>query len=165
MSRLAEPREPTHRWDVLVLLTDLPRRVGTRPTMSDYSSAWFRAGLVAGAGRGRPASAGASPVRFTCCAICWSTGWTWTSPVGWGEPLRSAEHIDAEDAHTDQHLALAGVRGRLRLLAGMVRDNRPWRLVPHLSSATAAAAAVAYGVWSRRASGPWPRRFPRGGGR
>ena len=40
-----------------------------------------------------------------------------------------------------------GVRGRLRLLAGMVRDNRPWRLVPHLSSATAAAAATAaYGV-------------------
>jgi CobB/CobQ-like glutamine amidotransferase-like protein len=36
---------------------------------------------------------------------------------------------------------------RLRLLAGMVADNRPWRLVPHLSSATAAAAATAaYGL-------------------
>ena len=45
------------------------------------------------------------------------------------------------------HLALVGLRGRLRLLAGMVRDNRPWRLVPHLAGATAAAAGTAaYGV-------------------
>lgn len=43
----------------------------------------------------------------------------------------------------DQHLALVGVRGRLRLLAGMIRDNRPWRLVPNLAGATAAAAATA----------------------
>jgi hypothetical protein len=45
------------------------------------------------------------------------------------------------------HLALTGLRGRLRLLAGMVRGNRPWRLVPHLSTATAAAVATsAYGI-------------------
>jgi hypothetical protein len=45
------------------------------------------------------------------------------------------------------HLALVGLRGRLRLLAGMVRDNRPWRLVPHLAGATAAAAGTAaYGI-------------------
>ncbi|WP_228790846.1 hypothetical protein [Nocardia farcinica] len=45
------------------------------------------------------------------------------------------------------HLALVGLRGRLRLLAGLVRDNRPWRLVPHLAGATAAAAGTAaYGV-------------------
>lgn len=36
-----------------------------------------------------------------------------------------------------------GLRGRLRLLTGMVRANRPWRLVPQLSSATAAAVATA----------------------
>lgn len=39
------------------------------------------------------------------------------------------------------------MRGRLRLLAGMVRDNRPWRLVPNLAGATAAAAGTAaYGL-------------------
>jgi hypothetical protein len=35
-----------------------------------------------------------------------------------------------------------GRRGWLRLLVGMVRANRPWRLLPHLSKAFAAALAV-----------------------
>lgn len=30
----------------------------------------------------------------------------------------------------------------MQLLAGMVRDNRPWRLVPQLSRALAAAAGA-----------------------
>lgn len=34
------------------------------------------------------------------------------------------------------------LRGRLRLLAGMVRANRPWQLVPRLSGAFAAAVAT-----------------------
>lgn len=46
------------------------------------------------------------------------------------------------------HLALTGTRGRLRLLNGMVRSNRPWRLVPSLSPALAGAAAgAAFGVF------------------
>ena len=41
----------------------------------------------------------------------------------------------------------AGRQGRLRILAGMVRANRPWRLLPHLSKAFAAALAVlAYAI-------------------
>jgi hypothetical protein len=40
-----------------------------------------------------------------------------------------------------------GRHGRLRILAGMVRANRPWRLLPHLSKAFAAALAVlAYAI-------------------
>lgn len=38
------------------------------------------------------------------------------------------------------HLALKGNAGRLRLLAGMVRTNRPWWLAPSLSPAIAGAA-------------------------
>jgi hypothetical protein len=41
----------------------------------------------------------------------------------------------------------AGRPGRWRILAGMVRANRPWRLLPHLSKAFAAALAVlAYAI-------------------
>jgi hypothetical protein len=40
-----------------------------------------------------------------------------------------------------------GRHGRLRVLAGMVRANRPWRLLPHMSTAFAAALAVlAYAI-------------------
>lgn len=147
MLRLAETRKPSHQWDVLVLLTDLPRRVGTRPIMSDYSTA-RGVGLVS-----LPAL-GALGLRRRAHRLFVHLLWHLLvdrldlgKPGKLGEPLLPAEHIEAEDEEIDQHLTLVGVRGRLRLLAGMVRDNRPWRLVPHLSSATAAAAATAaYGV-------------------
>jgi hypothetical protein len=45
-------------------------------------------------------------------------------------------------------LVLTGARGKARLLFGMVRNNRPWRLVPHLKSAVAGAAAgSAFGLF------------------
>jgi hypothetical protein len=57
-------------------------------------------------------------------------------------------HIESTHAGIDQHIALVGLRGRLRLLAGMVKSNRPWRLVPSLSPAIASAAAgAAFGVF------------------
>jgi uncharacterized membrane protein len=45
------------------------------------------------------------------------------------------------------HLALQGAQGRVRLLAGL-RNNRPWLLVPSLSSAIAGATGVAaFGIF------------------
>jgi hypothetical protein len=45
------------------------------------------------------------------------------------------------EGDTVRFVANAGF-GRLRVLAGMVRANRPWRLLPHLSKAFAAALAI-----------------------
>src|SRR4051794_10289082 len=63
--------------------------------------------------------------------------------------------------NVDLRFVAAVVRGNLRLLAGMVRANRPWRLVTRLSRALAAAiAAVAFAlvsadVWRISDSAGW----------
>ncbi|MFF7891914.1 hypothetical protein ACFZDI_08265 [Streptomyces sp. NPDC007907] len=63
----------------------------------------------------------------------------------------------------DLRYVVSGPRGYLRVLAGMVRANRPWRLVPGLSKALAAAlatgavATVNSTVWSLATSLSTPR--------
>src|SRR4051794_5894187 len=144
---LAEERRG-RGWDVAILLTDLPRRAGTQPIVSDYSVE-LRIGLVS-----MPAVGAWRVRRRTRELVVHLLGHLLGDRLNLdgsctdvGGRLGSVRHIRSEDDHVDEHLALAGVRGRGRLLAGMIRDNRPWRLVPHLAGATAAAAATAaYGV-------------------
>ncbi|CAL9674225.1 hypothetical protein SUDANB1_07717 [Streptomyces sp. enrichment culture] len=63
----------------------------------------------------------------------------------------------------DLRYVVSGPRGYLRVLAGMVRANRPWRLVPGLSKALAAAlatgavATVNSTVWTLAVSLSTPR--------
>ncbi|MFD5629003.1 hypothetical protein [Streptomyces sp. NPDC127072] len=47
-----------------------------------------------------------------------------------------------EDESADLRYVVSGPRGYMTVLAGMVRANRPWRLVPGLSKAMAAALAT-----------------------
>jgi hypothetical protein len=67
-------------------------------------------------------------------------------------PIRRGPVGDEEG--TDLRYVVSGLRGHLRVLAGMVRANRPWRLVPGLSKsfaaalATGAIATVNSTVWS-----------------
>ncbi|WP_320779233.1 hypothetical protein [Streptomyces sp. CRN 30] len=76
-------------------------------------------------------------------------------------PVHRAPVGDEEAA--DLRYVVGGPRGYLRVLGGMVRANRPWRLVPGLSKALAAAlatgaiATVNSTLWSLAASLDTPR--------
>lgn len=154
-----------HRWDLVILVTELPRRAGTQPIVSDY-------GLVAGVGLVSLPGLGAMGLRRHARQVIvhlvaehlidkplgdsGTDGRSGTDEQGRGGPRAHralslgapVRHIDSSDEGIDAHLALIGIRGRLRLLAGMVRANRPWRLVPSLSPAiVGAAAGAAFGVF------------------
>ncbi|MFI5963539.1 hypothetical protein ACIA8J_15325 [Streptomyces asoensis] len=72
------------------------------------------------------------------------------------------DQVGEEDI-ADLRYVVSGPRGYLRVLLGMVRANRPWRLVPGLSKALAAAlatgavATVNSTIWSLAASLSTPR--------
>ncbi|WP_103347628.1 hypothetical protein [Amycolatopsis sp. CA-128772] len=152
MLDLAQERRAEHGWDLLVLITDLPRRAGTVPIASDYNGDHGVAMVslpALGALRlhGRASRLVVHLVRHL---VAHRSAKEADPPRGFLDRLRElvapTRHIRGRGA-ADEHLALVGVRGRLRLLAGMIRDNRPWRLVPNLAGATAAAAATAaYGI-------------------
>jgi hypothetical protein len=136
-------------WDVVVLMTDLPRRAGTRPILSDYDStegvALVSLPALGGLGVGHQARKVVLHLLTDHLVDRGGNGTRQHRELRVGGPV---EHIPSDDEGIDAHLALSGARGRLRLLAGMVRTNRPWRLVPSLSPAIAGAAAgAAFGIF------------------
>ncbi|MER6408683.1 hypothetical protein ABT269_35495 [Streptomyces viridosporus] len=152
----AARRKPERGWDVLVYVTDLPRCLDTQPVVADLSTS-HGAVLIS-----LPALGPFRPRRHVTDTLVHllrqiyqahteappGTGAKFRSrpgrllrcPSQWAGPVRE---ITAGEDGIDASLALIDLRGRLRLLLGMVRANRPWRLVPHMASATAAAAATA----------------------
>jgi hypothetical protein len=158
LESLAQEHRAEQEWDVMIVVTDLPRRVGTRPVAAILTTR-ARSGMVSLPGLGALAvrrRARQAVVDLVRALTGRESGSEGGRPPG--IPRFSPLRYMSGEEDADAHLALVGLRGRLRLLAGMVRDNRPWRLVPHLSSATAAAAATgAYAIvttsfWSMAAS-------------
>ncbi|MDR7300848.1 DUF2267 domain-containing protein [Haloactinomyces albus] len=158
---IARRKMPDEGWDLMVCLTDLPRINGNRPIIADISSAqgvalaslpaigWMRAqhhvrdtivhllGILA---RGTLNLGTGHDKQHEIHHHVRRRSTEWVSPVR-QVPAPSDQDIDV-------YLALTGGRGRMRLLFGMVRDNRPWRLIPSLSRAFAAATATAaFGVF------------------
>ena len=169
---LADQYRERHGWDLVVLITDLPRRVGSQPIVGDYSTIHsavlaslpalggglglygrLRALLVHMIGHLTKDRPGISPHDRGHSLYGRQAGQL-------GDLLAPTRHIGSAYPDVDAHIALTGLRGRLRLLRGMVYNNRPWRLLPHLASATAAAAAAAafgifyYTIWTMAESLP-----------
>ena len=156
MRTLSERHRRDRGWDLLVLVTDLPRRAETKPIVAGVD-------VEHGVAMISLPALGAVLLRRRARALLIHVVRQLVSrqPGGDGdhndngavtwlrETLAPTQPLPDDRTSSPTHVALVGLRGRLRLLAGMVRDNRPWRLVPHLAGATAAAAGTAaYGITS-----------------
>lgn len=153
----AKEKKSAEGWDLVVCLTDLPRRDATRPVVADVDTE-HGVGLASlpaiGWIRLRPYVRDIV-VHLVGLLAREALGLTDLQPASghhyarrWGWPGSQIRQVPAGDDHADVTLVLPGMRGRLRLLFGMVRDNRPWRLVPELSRAIAAATATAaFGIF------------------
>ncbi|AEM83069.1 hypothetical protein [Streptomyces violaceusniger] len=125
-------------WDIAICLTDLPLYGNGRPLAVDADTA-DRVALVS-----MPALGGIflrrrlrrSIVRLVRDLMRVDTG-----PV---VPQRTAplKRAVADEDLIDLRIVGSAARGRLRLLLGMVRANTPWRLIPALAKALAAALAT-----------------------
>jgi hypothetical protein len=148
----ADERRRREGWDYAVCLTDLPRRSGSRPLVADVSSAHSVAVVSL------PALGGIFPeaqVRELLVGLIAQLAGTRS---GDGRPQQLSGRITrlvtplrpvrrpGEDI--DLRLTTGSKAGPLRLLAGMVRVNRPWRLAlgPALAAALAAGALASLNV-------------------
>ncbi|MFI7585365.1 hypothetical protein ACH9DO_16470 [Kocuria sp. M1N1S27] len=139
-----------HGWDYVVYLTDLPRSHAGDP-MTCETNAGAGAVLVSlpvlGALR-----LTAKVQRLLTSAI------TAVHQQTTGRPAASVDHhapqyattrrVSSDDGEDTTYLVHPGRANRWRLLGGMVRSNRPGRLLPALSSCIAAAVATgAFGIF------------------
>jgi len=147
-------------WELALCLTDLPLRVGRRPVVG-HASPTHRVALISVPALG--------PARLRRRALDMAVG---LLNIVLGEPvdgdaavggrradrlhrrlINLAELADEDPVGGPTGWAALARGGRLRLLVGMVRANRPWRLAARLyralvaALATVAFALVTFDIW------------------
>lgn len=159
-------------WHLGIVLTDLPLRIGRRPVVADASPTHGVAVISL------PALGAVQMRRRARDAVVRLVDGLVGESLELGgreggerrqrvrrrlhEIARAEQTLQPDDDNVDVQLVAAVVCGNARLLAGMLRANRPWRLTARLSCALAAAGAalvfalVTAEVWNLDAAlSPW----------
>ncbi len=139
-------------WDMMVGLTELPRRMGKRPLVLEVdtssATAWVSVPALGGLRLRSQAEMAVIALIDRLSASPDDARSTQGRPAGPTATTSLAPLPDAAGESRVQGSSMRGWGSRLRLLLGMVRVNRPWRLVKSLDSVFAAAAATgAFGVF------------------
>jgi uncharacterized membrane protein len=163
--QVARRRLLTEKWKLVVCLTDLPLHLGRRPVTA-YASAALGVGLVSVPALGVVALEGRArrAVVRLIEGLLGDGGRTARMRRRLRELAFPVGRAYVQDDRTVRFVTAAG-RGNLRLLAGMVRANRPWRLVVDLSRTivaalgTSAFALASPGVWLLAGGMGWARQL------
>lgn len=140
-----------NEWDYLVYLTDLPKYENNEPLISSSNSE-SNSALVVLPSLGILRYRRLRRAVVQILAALHGVGDPFLQKDGRlpsaADPFGLERKVEASEVGKDSVDTVKGLRGRVLLLLGMVRSNRPWRLVPQLSSTMAAALATgAFGVF------------------